>query len=341
MISIIIPLHNLGSNGDYCLRKCLDSILAQTYTDFEVLLMENGSTDDTVEVAQEYCNKDNRFKLHILDTIGVSYARNKGLDLANGDYISFIDGDDCISNDYLKSANNIISENNNVDIIFLPWSFSYNNKKIKNIVSFNENKIINRPNIDNKNITSFICSKIIKTNLIKNNLYFNTDMEIGEDTLFITEVFFIAKLIAFSKSGMYYYTQSRTNQITKSYNYKKLDNLFFIFFTQLKLIYKKYNVLNENKDNINYALISFLVGDKFAQTSISKSKLSDIKKFILINKEKILKIETSEINCKQWQKNWLKKFQKSIMHGYGHIFLKIMRIYRNLLPKILLKKLYP
>ena len=107
MVSIIIPLHNLGLKGSYCLKRCLDSILAQKYDDFEVLLMENGSSDDTVEVAKTYCQKDNRFKLHILDTIGIANARNEGLKIAAGEYVSFIDGDDAISDNFLKNTNNI------------------------------------------------------------------------------------------------------------------------------------------------------------------------------------------------------------------------------------------
>lgn len=109
MLSVVIPLHNLGYKGDYCLKMCLDSILAQTYNDYEVLLMENGSTDDTIKIAEEYCKKDNRFKLHILDTIGVSNARNKGIELAKGEYIAFIDGDDLSQIIILNLPSNILT----------------------------------------------------------------------------------------------------------------------------------------------------------------------------------------------------------------------------------------
>ena len=125
MVSVIIPLHNLGSKGDYCLKKTLDSILAQTYSDYEVLLMENGSTDDTIDIAKEYCQKDSRFKLHILGTLGVSNARNKGIELATGDYISFVDGDDFISNDYLYSACSFLDSNKDVDFCVLSSEFYY------------------------------------------------------------------------------------------------------------------------------------------------------------------------------------------------------------------------
>lgn len=82
-----------------------------------------------------------------------------------------------------------------VDIIFLPWSFYYqNNNKVKNILSFSSSKVIERPKEDNKKITSFVCAKIIKSSIIKNTLLFSTDMVTGEDSLFMTEAYFIKEL---------------------------------------------------------------------------------------------------------------------------------------------------
>lgn len=78
-ISIIIPIHNLGYASNYCLKGCLDSIISQNYSDFEVLLIENGSTDDTALVAEDYVRKDDRFKLISLAGAGISAARNEEL----------------------------------------------------------------------------------------------------------------------------------------------------------------------------------------------------------------------------------------------------------------------
>lgn len=339
MISIIVPLHNLGKNSDYCLKKCLDSIIAQTYTDFEVLLIENCSTDDTVDVANEYCKIDNRFKLFILENIGVSNARNHGISVAIGEYITFIDGDDFISEDFLESASSLFLSSD-VDIIFLPWSFYYkNNNKVKNILSFSSSKVIERPREDDKKITSFVCAKIIKSSIIKNTLSFSTDMVTAEDSLFMTEAYLKAKTIGFSHNGVYYYTQNRKGQATIKISIKKVNNLYSLI-KKYRVIYKNFNVLDENEKILENLTVSFFVGDKFSQTDISKLSLSDLKSFLLQHKDEILKLNTDNFKCKRWQKVWLKRIQYFTLKNKAHYFIKFMRIYRNILPKFLRKKFY-
>lgn len=95
MISIIVPVYN---NHQY-LKRCLDSILAQTLTDIEVILINDGSTDQSGKICDKYATKDNRIKVIHQQSKGVSSARNKGVELATGDYIGFVDGDDYIVED--------------------------------------------------------------------------------------------------------------------------------------------------------------------------------------------------------------------------------------------------
>ena len=151
MISIIIPLYNLCNYGggiDCYLKKCLDSLLSQTYTDFEVLLMENGSTDNTVAVAEEYVNKDSRFKLHILTEKGIANARNEGLDRAEGEYICFIDGDDFVSNDFLEQLITTINLQPDIDIAIAPCQLLYiKDNKLKPFTSDYTPRIIDNGNI--------------------------------------------------------------------------------------------------------------------------------------------------------------------------------------------------
>lgn len=91
-ISIIVPVYNVG----YYLRNCLESILAQTFTDFEVIVVNDGSTDSSGVICDEFADQDNRIKVIHKDYGGVSSARNAGLNKANGDFIGFVDGDDKI-----------------------------------------------------------------------------------------------------------------------------------------------------------------------------------------------------------------------------------------------------
>ena len=92
LISVIIAIYNPGKH----LRKCLDSIVNQTYKNLEIILVDDGSTDSSLSVCKEYAEKDNRIIVHHKENSGVSSTRNEGIKLAHGDYFSFIDSDDYI-----------------------------------------------------------------------------------------------------------------------------------------------------------------------------------------------------------------------------------------------------
>lgn len=113
--SIIIPIYN----AEKTLRRCLDSLLAQTYRDFEALMIENGSGDSSNAICREYAAKDSRFILHACeDNKGPSGARNIGLDRASGTYIAFLDSDDYVEPDYLE----VLFENfQSSDVVFFGY----------------------------------------------------------------------------------------------------------------------------------------------------------------------------------------------------------------------------
>ena len=98
LISIIVPIYNVENY----LRMCLDSIQNQTYTNFECLLINDGSPDNSAEICREYAAKDSRFRYFEKENGGVSSARNLGMKCANGDYITFVDPDDWLDPDYLE-----------------------------------------------------------------------------------------------------------------------------------------------------------------------------------------------------------------------------------------------
>ena len=103
MISIIVPLYNAEQD----LPRCIDSILAQSYTDFELLLIDDGSPDNCGAICDEYATRDSRVRVFHKKNGGVSSARNLGLENACGEYIAFIDSDDYVLNDYLEMLRNI------------------------------------------------------------------------------------------------------------------------------------------------------------------------------------------------------------------------------------------
>lgn len=99
MISIIIPIYNIAKY----LNQCLDSIVNQSYSEFEALLIDDGSSDESGAIAKKYANLDSRFKYYRFDNQGLGKARNEGLSRANGEYVCFVDSDDCLHSDFLST----------------------------------------------------------------------------------------------------------------------------------------------------------------------------------------------------------------------------------------------
>ena len=97
-ISVIIPIYNV----EKYIRKCLETIQEQTFRDFEVLMINDGTRDNSGKIAKEFAENDSRFTLYTKENGGLSDARNYGLARAVGDYVVFIDSDDCVTKDYLN-----------------------------------------------------------------------------------------------------------------------------------------------------------------------------------------------------------------------------------------------
>ena len=333
MVSVIIPLHNLGSKGDYCLKRCLDSILSQTYNDYEVLLMENGSTDDTVEVAKSYCQKDSRFKLHILDTVGISNAKIQGMKIIQGDYICFIDGDDTISTDFFEQGIALFNSNN-IDFVAYSWAFYYEDShNIKPVITFHNTEIL----VPDKNIRMDICTtmwaKLIKVSFLKdNNIIIEPNKYTYEDYLFGNEIYLASKKIALSSKGIYYYTQNRNNQTTKT-KLNILSGGVLAVIDKLDVLYKKYDAYDNNVNILASLFINLFIGSSFAMTPIRKMKKKDIYYIINSNYDKIVNFKIDNANIPLWQKVWFRRFQNAVAYcgGFGgYLFIKFMRFYRNI-----------
>ena len=111
MISIIVPVYNV----EFYLKECLESIQKQTYTNFEVILVNDGSTDNSKEICEEYCRKDTRFYLMNQENQGQSIARNRGVAESTGEFIVFIDSDDIVKFDLLAQLKKYMSDG--IDIV--------------------------------------------------------------------------------------------------------------------------------------------------------------------------------------------------------------------------------
>ena len=179
-ISVIIPVFN---TADY-LPRCLDSILNNDYKNLEIICINDGSTDNCLEILKEYENKDDRILLIDVPNGGVSKARNLGLDYATGDYICFIDSDDWIHRQFF-SALLFFSELVHADIVVCPLKSTneyFEDERIE-IQSLKYECFDNKSILENRDIKSFIGGRIYRNSCIGNH-HFREEVSVSEDKLF-------------------------------------------------------------------------------------------------------------------------------------------------------------
>lgn len=179
-ISVIVPVYNT----EKYLHRCVDSILAQTFTDFELLLVNDGSTDGSGAICDEYAQKDSRVRVFHKENGGVSSARNIGIDNAQGDWITFIDSDDRIEHRHLYLLYEARTEN------FSMSSYIYEKKGIQEYECLNDELIIlsseNLSNILMKGAFMTPICKLFNREIIESNkLRYDEEITSREDTLFV------------------------------------------------------------------------------------------------------------------------------------------------------------
>ena len=206
-VSIIVPAYN----AEKILPKCLDSILSQTYKDFEVILINDGSKDRTGEVADGYAAKDDRIKVIHKTNGGVSSARNEGLKIAAGEWVAFIDSDDWVDPRFLESfftegtADLMVGGYNTVGCHEVREA-SYDNVFVEDNRGLRE---LLKAHITDM---TFLCpwAKMFRNSILKeSSMIFDTNMKIGEDTAFVWEYLNKCSSISLCAGQFYnYYTES-------------------------------------------------------------------------------------------------------------------------------------
>lgn len=198
-ISIIVPVYNT----EKYLHRCIGSILAQTFTDFELLLIDDGSTDASGAICDEYAAKDNRIRVFHKNNGGVSSARNLGLDNAIGEWITFVDADDWIE----KIGFSFLKKCNEEKIIINSYLKFYEGKFYKEDIA--SLLVFTKKEKDDflkkylpHGILTTVCSKIYRREII-GNIRFNKEFIVGEDTLFFINV--ISQVYQISTNDQPYY----------------------------------------------------------------------------------------------------------------------------------------
>jgi glycosyltransferase involved in cell wall biosynthesis len=226
LISIIIPVYNVASFLNYC----LDSVLNQIFADYECIIIDDGSTDDSPIICDYYSLKDNRIKVIHKINCGLSDARNTGILNSTGKYIVLLDSDDALSS--IKSLLNlsIVIDKTNADVIFnsILTTFINNDKMINNIDQFFGNHEYYNPTMfykcimhNNNSILAGWLFTLKRDFLLKNNLFFKTGI-FHEDELWIPFVICSADRIAINHNPFYSYRINRKNSIMSELTPNKL-----------------------------------------------------------------------------------------------------------------------
>ena len=209
-VSIIIPVYNTGNK----LCRCLDSVLAQSYQNFECIVVDDGCTDDSASIIEKYADKDTRIKAIHKNNGGVSSARNSALRIAGGEWLVFVDSDDSLMPDHIASLMDAATDD--VDLVMTGFRFMHPDKTTEH--GYNIGKYIGIESI-RKFIseTEFLRFQVPwdRTYRNKKNLFFDEKLSLGEDRLFCYQYLLNCKGIA--TIGKITYIHDGTDETTLSY----------------------------------------------------------------------------------------------------------------------------
>ena len=310
--SIVIPVYNVY---DY-LDKCLNSLLKQSYDNFEVIIVNDGSPDNSQEIIDKYQKLDKRFKGYIKENGGLSSARNYGLKYVKGDYLLFIDSDDFIEEDLLLNLNNAL-KNKMVDIVRFNCVTC---DTLGNIINkYNDIEYLNQP-IDNviNDLTRreffepawLYCYKV---SFWKKNNFKYTEGRIHEDFGLTPLVLYYAKDISAINYDGYYYVM-RDGSITKTKNYDKIKKGVEDTYMQYVDIVSK--LADEDDSFRKKVILSYL--SECLITKINSLTKDDKKKYYK-------KLRTIKVTDNIYGYNFKKKIKKMIAIISFSLYSKIFK----------------
>lgn len=255
LISVIIPVYNVKDNLD----RCLNSIIKQSYTHLEIILIDDGSSDGSEVICDKYSNLDKRIKVIHKKNEGVSIARNVGMQIATGKYITFVDSDDwiecdCISilyNEIIKAKVDIVRGNYYMDDNNGTYGvgnlFEFSNKKIDENDDIKENLL---KNILNGKFLSYVWLLLInRDELINKKIYFKEEISMMEDTIFYIELLTSDMQIYISSEEIYHYYNNQKSAT------KSLDNILNNIYTILNVNNILKGILEKNKYDNSYKVV--------------------------------------------------------------------------------------
>lgn len=250
LISVIVPVYNVMNY----LEDCVNSIRRQTYKNIEIILVNDGSTDDSKAVCQKLMLEENRIRYYEKENSGLSDTRNVGIDHANGEYIMFVDSDDLISKKTVKTlyelcsrykckvaVGDIVHFSDGEKPVYRDWTERYLMQQGEAICSL----------LYQKNISTSACGKLYSSEVVKKNKFVSGILY--EDNLFLGEIFEGISYVGYCNYGGYGYRHRNNSITTKKFTIRDMDILFIG-----KKIIEKYEGKNAE---ITYAVHAYQVNN--------------------------------------------------------------------------------
>ncbi len=215
-ISVIVPLYNAQNS----IEKCVQSIARQSLRDIEILLINDGSTDNSQALCDRFVSKDGRIRAFSIENSGPATARNIGIDNAKGEYLAFCDDDDYIEPNTLEYMYENIKDN---DVLCCGLIFDYEGESMRAVLPECERlDAVSLKHLKDRNLLDTMCNKLYKTDFIKQNNIRLPDGELYEDTAFNQALFLCSPKTVFCKKAFYHYMQKKGSSITRRYNPQKI-----------------------------------------------------------------------------------------------------------------------
>lgn len=201
LISIIIPAYNM----EKYLENCVKSVLNQTYSDIEIIIIDDGSIDNTCKIEESLSNADKRVKIIRQRNKGVSMARNAGIEEAKGEYIAFVDADDEIEPEYIETLVLGISKSELATICYSSQKDDFNNSNISRDYNVSSKYMLSKI-YSEREVDGYVWNKLFKSNIIHaNNIRFPEDITIWEDMYFVIRYLMCISNVNINTKILYYY----------------------------------------------------------------------------------------------------------------------------------------
>ncbi len=282
LVSVIIPVYNVASYLDNCIRSAVE----QTYRNIEIILIDDGSTDNSPQICDNWAKKDSRIKVIHKKNGGVSAARNSGLDIAAGKYISFLDGDDQFLANTLEVALGSFTE----DTDLVSFGYTIVSPEKKDEILFQSNTYVNSTEEDRFNFIigpffkyeigwSVCCNVFLKSKIDYFGLRFQVGHKMAEDKNFCLCYFSHCKKISVINKCLYNYYE-RSNSVTHTFS-------DFYFDKQVELSKSVLQHMKLNSDTQlfvrNYPIIHYFILEAEIKKEESRGDLSDLREKIIKN----------------------------------------------------------